>query len=75
MPVQDRWDGVEFIELVSILPHGERVEPSPFIAVPQKVASVTSVGEEKRLGRVACEVAVIPPRRKGTTLSLRTHRK
>lgn len=41
--VRKRWDDVEFIEFVSNLPHRKRIQPGPFIAVPQKVASVTSV--------------------------------
>lgn len=41
--VSKRGDHVEFIGLLSILPDGERVQPGPFVAVPQKVASVTSI--------------------------------
>lgn len=41
--VSKRWDHAEFIELLSIIPHGERVQPGPLIAVPQEVATVTSI--------------------------------
>lgn len=41
--------------------HRERVEPDLLIAVPQQVAAVTSVGEQKGLRSMAGEVAVIPP--------------
>lgn len=68
-----RWDHVEFREFLSILPYRERVQPGLFIAVPQKVAAVTSIWEEKGLGRVACEVAVIPPGEERAVLSLRTN--
>lgn len=41
--------------------HGERVEPGLFIAVPQQVAAVTSVGEQESLCSVTGEVAMVPP--------------
>ena len=41
--------------------HRERVEPSLLIAVPQQVATITSIGEQKGFGSMAGEVAVIPP--------------
>jgi hypothetical protein len=43
------------------------------IAVPQEVAPITSVGKEKSLGCVACEVAVIPPGKERTGLSFRAN--
>ena len=58
------------MEFLRIIPHRERVQPDPFVAVPQKVAAVAPVGEEERLGRVPCEVAVVPPRKDRTALSL-----
>lgn len=71
--VSKRWNHIECIESLSILPHGERVQPRPFIAVPQKVAPITSIWEKKSLRCVTSEVAVIPPRKERTVLSLRAN--
>lgn len=72
-PVNKRWDPTEFIEFLGILPHRERVQPCPFIAVPQKVAPVASVGEEKSLGCMSGEVTMVPPAEERAALSLRVN--
>ena len=71
--ISKSWDPTRFSEFLWILPHRERVEPNPLIAVPQKVAPITSVGEEQRLSCMAGEVAVVPPGEETTALSLRVN--
>lgn len=64
-------DGTEIYQVPRHLPHRERVEPSLLIAVPQQVATITSIGEQKGFGSMAGEVAVIPPRKTRTGLSFK----
>ena len=71
--IRKRWDPTKLIEFLWTLPHREGVEPNPFVAVPQKVAPITSVGEEQCLSGMAGEIAVVPPGEERAALSLRVN--
>ena len=71
--ISKRWGPTKCIEFLWILPHREGVEPNPFIAVPKKVAPITSVGEEQCLSSMAGEVTMVPPGEERATLSLRVN--